>query len=125
MSDERKKDFFKAPERLIELLGPQAGTLLTAWFAAAGYLAPKGWNISLFPLLGVIKKKSGAVDADLALDMNYYLTDEEEEPSVNMRASAMLSDEIPGERFPTIEITVKLGDATESFTFQGGVWTVE
>lgn len=125
MSGIKAVDFFKAPEQLVKLLGERAEELLAAWFAAAGYLRPRGWHISLFPGVGVIKKRTKAVDADLAFGMSYYLCEDDEEPSVRVKMSFFLSDEIQNDPFPTIEISSGSSSEEKLFIFRAGTWTIE
>ncbi len=131
MPNAEKVDFFKAPQRLVELLGVKAVQLLSVWFTIAGYPSPSKLRIPVFASMAAVKKMSGAVDVDLSFTGNYYLTEEEETPSVNVRISSMLSDEIQGGEYPCIEIKIYL-DAdpqtqvtAERFTFHAGTWTTE
>lgn len=118
-------EFFKAPQQLVELLGERTEELLSSWFTAAGYLRPRGWYVSMFPSMAVVKKKTGAVDANLSFAMSYYMSDEEEAPSVRVGISSWLSDEISDDPFPTIDISVKSDDGEKRFLFRAGAWTEE
>lgn len=125
MPNDSRSDFFKAPERLVKVLGSRAEELLTAWFAASGYLSPKGWHVSLFPPVGVLKKRTSAVDASLSLNMSYYMSEDEEVPSIRVSVSSFHSDEIQDDPFPVIEIVSDIDGKEGKFIFRAGRWTEE
>lgn len=125
MPNNSRVDFFKAPEQLVEVLGSRAEELLTAWFAAAGYLSPRGWHVSLFPPMGVLMKRTNAVDASLSLGMSYYMSEDEETPSVRVNISSFTSKEIQDDPFPIIEIISDIDGGEFKCIFRAGKWTLE
>lgn len=132
MSNEERLDFFKAPERLIELLGPKAAELLGIWFALAGYRNPDGLHFPMFSALNGIKKAASAADGDLVLNLGYEEDEDKQIPEAEVVISLLLAD-IPGlgdDPCPTISIAIcsdldvdKNMAIEERFSFHGGMWT--